>query len=382
MKSWSINGRFLTQPQSGVQRYAREVVTALDRELQSNIADATPTQDPIRVELLIPANASVDISLTTILPRRVGRLSGHAWEQLELPFHANGPLLSLCNTGPVLHPNQIVAIHDVNTREFPQSYTRTFRLAYRVLQPILGKTAQSITTVSNFSANQIAVYKIAAPSKITQAPNGCDHTKRWHQQTPAIRNIRIDHDTILVLGTNAPHKNLRLLTGLADRFANHGLRLAVIGMTSDRVFNADARNSDHPAIQWCGRVPDNELAYHFANALCLAFPSWTEGFGLPPLEAMSLGCPVVASDRTSIPEVCGQAAIYAAPHDPDAWLAAFLALRNDTDMRQKLIAAGHIQASRYTWQATARAYLSLISATQTGHEKLTSIHAAKRLPVA
>lgn len=360
MRPWFINGRFLTQPLSGVQRYAREVVAALDQELLFQNAGVYSKQ----VELLLPSNANLDITLKAIRPRHIGCLTEHAWEQFELAHHAKGVLLSLCNTGPVLHRKQIVTIHDVNTREFPQSYTRTFRWAYRILHPALGKTAQAIATVSKFSAKQIADYGIAESEKIAIASNGCDHTKLWRQHTPTSLRTNTERNTILVLGTNAPHKNLSLLTGMADQLATNGLRLSVIGMTADHVFSAYIPNASHPSIDWCGRLTDTELADRFAKALCLAFPSWTEGFGLPPLESMSLGCPVVASDRSSIPEVCGQAALYAAPDNPDAWLTAFLSLKHDQTLRQNLISAGHSQAAIYTWQATAKTYLNLIAALQ------------------
>lgn len=370
MQPWFINGRFLAQPLSGVQRYAREAVAALDQELQRKNAEGRSNP----VELLMPRSANLDITLSTIRPRHIGRLSGHSWEQFELAHHAKGVLLSLCNTGPILHRKQIVTIHDVNTRQFPQSYTRSFRWAYRILHPTLGRTARAVTTVSNFAAKQIADYGIAAPEKISIASNGCDHTRSWRQHAPASSNATTDRNTILLLGTNAPHKNLRLITGLADRMAVNGLRLGVIGMSNDHVFNANVPNVNHPAITWCGRLTDNELADHFANALCLAFPSWTEGFGLPPLESMSLGCPVVASDRASIPEVCGQAALYAAPDNPDAWLAAFLSLKQDNILRQKLISAGHSQAAKYTWQATAQTYLNLIAALQLQQNTQVTTH--------
>ena len=110
MRQWTINGRFLSQPVTGTQRYAHEVVRALDALLATD-----PTLTGLDVELLLPPNAD-PIPLRAIRVRRAGRLTGHAWEQAVLGPAARGGLISLCNTGPVLHPRHIVCIHDLNAR--------------------------------------------------------------------------------------------------------------------------------------------------------------------------------------------------------------------------------------------------------------------------
>ncbi|ODT08702.1 MAG: hypothetical protein ABS58_01615 [Mesorhizobium sp. SCN 65-20] len=91
--------------------------------------------------------------------------------------------------------------------------------------------------------------------------------------------------------------------------------------------------------------------------MCLAFPSFAEGFGLPPLEAMALGCPVVVSDRASLPEICGDAALYAAPDDADAWLSRFVKLRKSPRLRDDLVARGKDRTLRYRWDTSAELYL-------------------------
>src|SRR5690606_4835857 len=145
---WTVNGRFLSQPVTGVQRYAREILTSLDAQLTEDAM----LRDRLKIELLLPPDAREQPALQSIGVRQVGPLTGHAWEQLVLPLHAGGGLISLCNTGPVLKSRQIVCIHDLNTRTFPESYSRTFRLVYRVLTPLLLRRATQVATVSNFSA--------------------------------------------------------------------------------------------------------------------------------------------------------------------------------------------------------------------------------------
>ena len=125
-RRWTINGRFLSQPTTGVQRYAREVVRALD----ALIAEQAPLARGLEVGLHCPPGSD-KIPLAIIERREIGRTSGHIWEQTQLPLSLDGGgLLSLCNTGPLLSRKHIVCIHDANVWNAPQSYSRVFRSFY------------------------------------------------------------------------------------------------------------------------------------------------------------------------------------------------------------------------------------------------------------
>lgn len=355
-RHWTINGRFLAQPMTGVQRYARGIVAALDAELADG-ARAAPT-----VEILAPPGAADDLGLKAIAVRTVGRLHGHAWEQIELPRHARGGLLSLCNTGPLLHRRQIVCIHDVNTRLFPQSYSRAFRTTYRALMPALGRSAAGIATVSRYSAGELGRFGIATPDRIVLAPNGHEHALAWRPEplfgalaTPVAR-------TVVLIGSPVPHKNAGLVLGLADRLARRGIGIAVVGLSDARVFKAAIPRIEADNVAWLGRVDDGQMAWLLQNCLCLAFPSFVEGFGLPPLEAMALGCPVVVSDRASLPEICGQAALYAPPDRPEEWLDRFSRLAGQPRLRAGLVEAGRARARAYRWRDSATTYLRTMAA--------------------
>jgi glycosyltransferase involved in cell wall biosynthesis len=354
---WTINGRFLTQGVTGVQRYAREIVTALDDLL----TEGHSLGRDLNLELMAPASDVVMPQLNSIATRQAGRLSGHLWEQLSLPLHARGGILSLCNTSTVLRRRQIVCIHDVNTILFPQSYSFPFRTLYRFALPAIARNSLLIATVSKYSAEQIANLRWAPSSKLLIMPNGYEHVRRWTPRHSSVTRAIAGPDTIVVLGSLAPHKNINLLLRSAQEFACHGLKIAVVGRVDRKVFHrAELKTRANDAV-WLGAISDDELAALLRDSLCLAFPSLAEGFGLPPLEAMALGCPVVVSDRASLPEVCGEAALYASADDPQEWLKCFLALRQDQRLRDRQIARGLARVDRYQWRTSAQLYLQAMA---------------------
>jgi len=166
---------------------------------------------------------------------------------------------------------------------------------------------------------------------------------------------------VVVVGGLAPHKNIGLLIALAPRLKSAGIRIAVAGLSSSRVFNTAGLESDSNVLIWLGRLSDGALAALLQDSLCLAFPSLIEGFGLPPLEAMALGCPVVASDTASMPEICGDAVLYAPPTDPERWYDQILRLYQDSGLRQELARAGRARARQFSWRTSALTYLAMVA---------------------
>ncbi|MDT3685399.1 MAG: glycosyltransferase family 1 protein [Pseudorhodoplanes sp.] len=351
-RHWSINGRFLTQSLTGVQRYAHEILHALDALLNQG----HPLTRDLEIELLVPPGTAVP-PLHAIHHRSVGRVNGHLWEQTVLPYQTRGALISLCNTGPLSQRKHIVCIHDLNTRTCPHSYSPRFRAVYRILLPLLGRSATTIGTVSFHSASELIRYQICDREKIRLMPNGYEHTLRWTPRHSESTRAAAGRNTIVILGNPAPHKNIALIIGIANRLESAGLRIAVVGLGNSRVFNAGAFDPDADNIMWLGRLSDNELGALLLDSLCLAFPSFVEGFGLPPLEAMALGCPVVVSNRASLPEICGKAALYASPTNADDWFHHFVRLRADEHLRAALIKNGRERAPLFSWQKSAEKYL-------------------------
>lgn len=356
-RHWTINGRFLSQPTTGVQRYAREIVRSLD----ALIAERGPLTRGLELRLHCPADSS-GLPLNCIEYCKIGSTGGHLWEQTRLAASLRGGgLLSLCNTGPLLSRKHIVCIHDANVWNAPQSYSLGFRASYKALLPCLGKTACNISTVSYFSLTELVRRDIVPMGRAFVAPNGHEHALMWKPEHSAATKLVASRDTIVMIGSAAPHKNVDLVLGLADRLEKVGLRIAVVGLSDSRVFNRGATRAEARNIHWLGRICDSELAALLMDSLCLAFPSLTEGFGLPVVEAMALGCPVVVSDRASLPEVCGNAALYAPVDNSHAWLDRFTSLRDSKALRVQLAAKGKARALAYSWRASALRYLEAMA---------------------
>ena len=369
--NWAINGRFLSQPLTGVQRYAHEILAALDTLLAENPG----LLGTFNMEVLMPPGTKAP-ALKAISARAVGTLKGHAWEQLVLPAYARGGLISLCNTGPVTKSHQILCIHDLNTRLYPQSYSRAFRLLYRTLTPVLVRRVAQVATVSHYSASQMREHGLVPARDIAVIPNGHEHTRTWTPRHTTETLAAAGRDTIVLLGSNAAHKNIGLILGMADRLAGEGLRIALVGSCDHKVFASQGSRGLAKNVALLGRISDEALAALLQDSLCLAFPSFVEGFGLPPLEAMSLGCPVVSSDRTSLPEVCGEAALYADPDDPDAWMSAFIRLAREEGLRDLMVEAGKAQSSTFSWRCSALLYLHLMAAMDSVSVSIPAIEPA------
>jgi glycosyltransferase involved in cell wall biosynthesis len=349
---FAVNGRFLTQEITGVQRYARNILTAMDPLLAGKGQCA---------QIITPSGAD-DLRLATLPQIGTGGPGGHAWEQFVLPGKWSGRLLNLCNTAPVAKNDQIICIHDANIFAYGQSYGAAFRQYYSWLQSLVARRSLRIATVSAASARQIARYLPVRAEDIAIVPNGHEHALAWDPDLAKIAPSVLrgkQRQFVMAVGSQAQHKNMQLLIDIAPKLSELGIDVVIAG-GSGSVFaknEIDAR----PNVAAIGRVTDHDLAYLMERALCLVFPSWTEGFGLPIVEAMARGCPVISSDRASMPEVCGAAAMLASPADPDAWVRHIRAVHDSSGLRQDLVEKGRERARMFSWKNTADEYLDLLN---------------------
>ncbi|WP_028748169.1 glycosyltransferase [Rhizobium mesoamericanum] len=349
----AINGRFLTQDVTGVQRYARNVVHAMDSLALSEES-----------ALIVPAKAT-DLSLRRIRTEKGGHLNGHAWEQIELPYLSGSRrLLNLCNTAPAAKTDQIVCIHDANIFAAPQSYSRAFRTLYHTLQPLLVRRSLRIACVSHAAARQLARHLPVRLSDIAVLPNGHEHALLWDPSAAELApkmmaGMNAHRPFVLALGSRARHKNLSLLIDIAPKLDEMSLDVVIAG-GGDGIFTKEAlqRRSN---VHLLGRVSDDDLAYLLDRALCLAFPSFTEGFGLPVVEAMARSCPVVSSHCASMPEVCGSAALVASPFEPRQWIERIGMLQSSEQLRNDLAGRGQEHVRQFSWKKTAGGYMELLA---------------------
>ena len=348
-----INGRFLTQRLTGIQRYAREVLLALDRALAS-------ADQEFEFTLLAPPG-TVAPALERIRFETVGPLKGNAWEQITLPLVSRGRLLvSFCSTGPALKRNQIVTIHDASVHTVPDSFTRAFRVWYKVLLRVLAQRVPAVMTVSAFSKREVTRYFRCDPSKIHVSPEGWQHLLR----TPADDRILAKHSLVsgkyvLAVSSLTPNKNFALIVEAMRRMGPSDITFAIAGGTNAKVFGS-ANLSHAELFRHLGYVSDAELRALYQNAAAFIFPSRYEGFGLPAIEAMASGCPIIVSDAGALPETCGEAALYVSPDDPDALVGAIRRLLTSQAEREELIRKGREWVSRYDWELAAEANLRCI----------------------
>jgi glycosyltransferase involved in cell wall biosynthesis len=354
-----INGRFLSQPITGVQRYAAEVVTALDKLL----VEGRPAHLPQGgVKLLVPQNACQQLSLRYISTRRIGRLKGHLWEQLELPgASSDGVLVGLANTGPLWHPRQLITIHDASVFANPGNFSLAFRTWYRLLIPRLGQRAKTILTVSEFSRSELIRYCNFPETKIEVVYNGVDHIIREpaDQDFLSGRNLK-PGNYFLCVATSSRNKNIGLVMDALQFLGDVDLDLVTVGAADPKVFS-EPRISGNRRRHDLGYVSDSQLRVLYENALCFVFPSLYEGFGIPPLEAMACGCPVIVARTSALPESCGDCALYCDPYDARALANQIKSLRSDMTLRLRLKNLGQEHSSRFTWDACARHVLAVLS---------------------
>lgn len=354
--SISINGRFLGRKLTGVDRFAIEVLRAWD----NLYARQDPDVGNITIEVLGPRLNDQSHNLKHIPVHTVGHLHGQSWEQFELPWAArSGLLVSLCNTAPVFSGNQIVVIHDAATAAIPTAFSAKFRLWYRLLMPMLGHRAKAVATVSNFSVSQLEEHFKIPKSKITVVSEGGEHILREKADPNALDRFDLrKRPYILAVSSMAGHKNFKLVLDALSLIPDADFDVAIAGGSNPTVFG-NSGVLDSSRVKWLGYVSDGELRSLYEGAMCFVFPSLYEGFGIPPLEAMHCGCPVLASTAASIPEVCGDAALYFDPHSAADLATKLRKVSSDDGLRAALSKAGAIQAQKFSWEKGARQLLKI-----------------------
>ena len=351
----SVNGRFLGQRITGAQRYGRELLHAIDRCLLKQ-------QDRRRSSLtvLLPSGTPAP-ELSAVASRSVGRGHGQLWEQLELPRYSRGSvLLNLCNTAPITGRNMVTTILDASVYAVPEAYSLAFRTWYRVMIPSVGRRALRVITISEFSRGELLRYAGIDPEKTTVIPGSGEHVLESTPDASVLTRLGLgSRPYVLAVSSQSRHKNLTGIIAAADLLPRINFDLVLAGGGNSRVFSG-GRAGAGERVRMAGYVTDSELRALYQHAACLLYPSLYEGFGLPPLEAMACGCPVITSPLASLPEVCDDAVLYCDPKNPADIARAIQQVLLDDSLRDNLRRRGLQRSASFRWSDSARSVLRVL----------------------
>ena len=340
MTQIALNARFHSHQPTGMQRYALELSSRFGRHL-----DALKPDKPLRGP------------------------SGHLWEQVFLPSAVRGRLLWSPNTtGPLAIEKQVCTFHDLIPLDHPEWFNRRFGQWYQWLLPRLAKRVRRIIAISEFTKQRIVERLGVSEEKVAVIPNGVDarFSPRSEQEVEAARTVLGigKASYLLCVGSLEPRKNLgRLLAAWrkAQTTAPDEMVLVVAGGPANtRVFESVVLGPVPARVHFTGYVSDEVLPSLYSGAVALLYPSLYEGFGLPPLEAMACGTPVITSRNTSLPEVVGDSAVLVDPYDVDSIATGIQQVLSSASLRDGLKASGLAQAKRFTWESAARQTLAVL----------------------
>ncbi len=258
----------------------------------------------------------------------------------------------------------VVSVHDIAYERYPQFFTPHDVQQLRVSIPLSIRGASAVLTLSEYSKQDIIRRYKTPEDKIVVAPCAADPMYTVLHDDARLDAIREQYNTgdafILSVGNLQPRKNLRTLIDAYVRLRRAGAttaKLVLVGKAAwltDDIFTAARKSGYADDLVFTGYVPDDDLVALYNAATVFVYPSVFEGFGLPPLEAMACGTPVVCGNRSALPETVGAAALMVDPEDAEAMATAIARVLNDEATARMLRQRGPEQAARFSWDATAR----------------------------
>lgn len=356
--------RVSTGHRTGTEQYSAQLLEALG-ELDTHNSYSLYVNSRQRPALRLPANFRA-----RLIP--CPRLWTHARLSLEMLGHAPDLLFVPAHVVPLAHPRTVATIHDLGYRAFPAAHPWRSRQYLDWSTRWSAAVARRVIVPSAATARDLHAAYGTPHEKITVVPHG--YHPRFRPLAPeeivhGLSRLGLTQPYILVVGTLQPRKNLARTLAAFEQFCARGLphRLVLVGQRgwlADPIFAALTRQ-DSPAygrIDITGYLPDDDLPLIYNGATALAFLSLYEGFGLPALEALACGVPVLTSNTTALPEVVGDAAITVDPLDTDAIAEGLIRIVSDAPLRAELCAHGLAQARRFSWRRTAEQTLTVLEA--------------------
>lgn len=335
-----INGRFLTHRITGVERYAREICAELDKLIK-----------PDELTMAVPPETEDIPEYKNIKVVRIGKLHNRMWEHISFPRYVKKQKaisLNLCNVAPLPDPG-IVCIHDVKIKARPHDFSKKFLMWYNFLFTNECKRAKAIITVSEFSKRELMKYYDVPEEKITVIPNAWQHYMKVGYDEQALVKYGLEKNGYFFsMCSLEPNKNFKWIAEEAKK--NPDKIFAVAGSINKTVF-ANGMGFECPEnMKLLGYVSDEEAKTLMRDCKAFLFPTFYEGFGIPPLEALAAGCKnVVVSDTEVMHEIFGGYVSYINPN-----CYQFLDRVNiDIMQNERLL-------EKYSWKKSASLLLKLL----------------------
>ncbi len=333
----NINARLLKHNSlSGIPRYIQGILKGLDAR---------------------------NFEYTLLYPdKKLNVIKAHLWEQFILPGRSKNSLLwSPANSGPFRVHNQVVTVHDVLHVDRPDLHVNSFLAGklYKFMYPRLFKNCLGILTVSNYTKSRIMeLYKIPSEKIKVVYETPADIFKPCSEsEIKAVREkykLTQDRGYVLSLGSLDIKKNLKNLIKawqILDNYIKKDFDLILSGQEVERMTLERLELDKIPdGVKFTGFVDDKDLPALYSGASLFIFPSLYEGFGLPPVEAMSCGAPVIVSNATSLPEICGDGALQVDPYDIESIAAGIKSVLEDNSLAESLRAKGLARSKFFSWE--------------------------------
>lgn len=340
-----------------MSRFSLEVLIALGQVIESSVQ----LSNQVEFILLVPKNNLENIKFKNIQIQELGCLKNkYFWEQVILPLYVGSNfLINLANFAPIFKKNQLCVIHDALIFRYPQAYSKKFQIITSFFHRQLVKRCRFIATVSQFSAREITDIIGKPQNEITVIGNSAEHMKSLVAEEQILERFNLKPQQYILSVFSQKNSRYKNIEWYLRAVAKINYQFVCVGRV-----NFDGAKIPDNLLQ-IGYVSDQQLKGLYQNALGLLFPSLYEGFGIPPLEAMTCGCPAIVADISVMHEVCGAAALYCDPYDESS-LVPIVAQLLDNNIRQQFINKGYTQIKQFDWLGSAKQLMNTIIANIDG----------------